>query len=76
MLHPPQEGSDRILTYGTLLDVFWEMYHTWITYGTVRRIALTLDRLDASMKKHQEKLLFWKGDTKESDRIPAKKTLV
>ena len=21
MLHPPQEGSDRILTYGTLLDV-------------------------------------------------------
>ena len=24
-----------------------------------------LDRLGASMKKHQEKLLFWKGDTKE-----------
>ena len=23
MLHPPQEGSDRILTYGTLLDVLW-----------------------------------------------------
>ena len=38
MLHPPQEGSDRILTYGTLLDVLWLMYHTWITYGTVRRI--------------------------------------
>ena len=30
---------DRILTYGTLLDVLWLMYHTWITYGTVRRIA-------------------------------------
>ena len=30
---------DRILTYGTLLDVLWWMYHTWITYGTVRRIA-------------------------------------
>ena len=39
MLHPPQEGSDRILTYGTLLDVLWQMYHPWITYGTVRRIA-------------------------------------
>ena len=24
-----------------------------------------MDRLGASMKKHQEKLLFWKGDTKE-----------
>ena len=23
MLHPPQEGSDRILPYGTLLDVLW-----------------------------------------------------
>ena len=23
MLRPPQEGSDRILTYGTLLDVLW-----------------------------------------------------
>ena len=54
MLHPPQEGSDRILTYGTLLDVLWQMYHAWITYGTVRRIASTLDRLGASMKKHQE----------------------
>ena len=32
-----------------------------------------MDRLGASMKKHQEKLRFWKGDTKESDRIPAKK---
>ena len=32
-----------------------------------------LDILGASMKKHQEKLLFWNGDTKESDRIPAKK---
>ena len=31
--------GDRILTYGTLLDVLWLMYHTWITYGTVRRIA-------------------------------------
>ena len=30
---------DRILTYGTLLDVLWQMYHAWITYGTVRRIA-------------------------------------
>ena len=30
---------DRILTYGTLLDVLWLMYHTWITYGMVRRIA-------------------------------------
>ena len=30
---------DRILTYGTLLDVLWQMYHVWITYGTVRRIA-------------------------------------
>ena len=39
MLHPPQEGSDRILTYGTLLDVLWLMYHTWITYGMVRRIV-------------------------------------
>ena len=29
---------DRILTYGTLLDVLWQMYHAWITYGTVRRI--------------------------------------
>ena len=28
MLHPPQEGSDRILTYGTLLDVLWQMYHS------------------------------------------------
>ena len=32
-------ASDRILTYGTLLDVLWQMYHAWITYGTVRRIA-------------------------------------
>ena len=31
--------ADRILTYGTLLDVLWQMYHAWITYGTVRRIA-------------------------------------
>ena len=31
--------SDRILTYGTLLDVLWQMYHPWITYGTVRRIV-------------------------------------
>ena len=31
--------TDRILTYGTLLDVLWQMYHAWITYGTVRRIA-------------------------------------
>ena len=30
--------TDRILTYGTLLDVLWQMYHPWITYGTVRRI--------------------------------------
>ena len=30
---------DRILTYGTLLDVLWQMYHAWITYWTVRRIA-------------------------------------
>ena len=35
-----------------------------------------LDRLGASMKKHQEKLLSWKGDTKASDRIPAKMSLV
>ena len=34
-----RELYDRILTYGTLLDVLWWMYHTWITYGTVRRIA-------------------------------------
>ena len=36
-----EEGTpcDRILTYGTLLDVLWQMYHAWITYGTVRRIA-------------------------------------
>ena len=33
------ETTDRILTYGTLLDVLWQMYHAWITYGTVRRIA-------------------------------------
>ena len=33
------EESDRILTYGTLLDVLWQMYHAWITYGRVRRIA-------------------------------------
>ena len=58
MLHPPQEGSDRILTYDTLLDVLWQMYHAWITYGTVRRIAQMLDRSGASMKNHQEKLLF------------------
>ena len=31
--------NDRILTYGTLLDVLWQMYHAWITYGMVRRIA-------------------------------------
>ena len=31
--------NDRILTYGTLLDVLWQMYHPWITYGTVRRIV-------------------------------------
>ena len=31
--------TDRILTYGTLLDVLWQMYHAWITYGTVRGIA-------------------------------------
>ena len=30
---------DRILTYGTLLDVLWQMYHAWITYGMFRRIA-------------------------------------
>ena len=33
------KASDRILTYGTLLDVLWQMYHPWITYGTVRRIV-------------------------------------
>ena len=39
-LHPcPLCCIDRILTYGTLLDVLWQMYHAWITYGTVRRIA-------------------------------------
>ena len=32
-------SDDRILTYGTLLDVLWYMYHAWITYGMVRRIA-------------------------------------
>ena len=31
--------DDRILTYGTLLDVLWQMYHPWITYGTVRKIV-------------------------------------
>ena len=35
----PPSCSDRILTYGTLLDVLWQMYHPWITYGTVRRIV-------------------------------------
>ena len=30
---------DRILTYSTLLDVLWQMYHPWITYGTVRMIV-------------------------------------
>ena len=34
-----KDRNDRILTYGTLLDVLWQMYHPWITYGTVRRIA-------------------------------------
>ena len=36
---PSANPTDRILTYGTLLDVLWQMYHAWITYGTVRRIA-------------------------------------
>ena len=35
----PSVTIDRILTYGTLLDVLWQMYHAWITYGTVRRIV-------------------------------------
>ena len=39
-LHEPDYSNlpDRILTYGKLLDVLWQMYHAWITYGTVRRI--------------------------------------
>ena len=38
-IQPDPIRSDRIFTYGTLLDVLWQMYHAWITYGTVRRIA-------------------------------------
>ena len=75
MLHPPQEGSDRILTYGTLLDVLWQMYHVWITYGTVRRIAQTLDRLGASMKKHQEKLLSGREIQRRVSEFQSKRTL-
>ena len=41
-----------------------------------QKVCLDVGQVGASMKKHQEKLLFWKGDTKESDRIPAKKSLV
>ena len=31
--------ANRSLAYGTLLGVLWQMFHAWITYVTVRRIA-------------------------------------
>ena len=75
MLHPPQEGSDRILTYGTLLDVLWQMYrldHLW----DGQKDCLDVGQVRCFHEETARKTTFWKGDTKESDRIPAKKSLV
>ena len=51
------------------------MYHTWITYGTVRRIALMLDRLGASMKKQKEKLLSGREIQRRVTEFQPKRTL-
>ena len=77
MLHPPQEGSDRILTYGNTsgclmvdvpcLDHLWDGQKDYLDVGQVRYF-----HEETSRKTY----LFWKGDTKESDRIPVKKNLV
>ena len=44
MSHQPQEGSNRSLAYCTLLDVLWQMYHTEITYGMLRRAILLISK--------------------------------
>ena len=75
MLHPPQEGSDRILTYGTsgclMVDVpclnhLWGGQKDYLDVGQVR----------CFYEETSRKTTFLKGDTKESDRIPVKKSLV
>ena len=44
MPHPPQEGSNRSLAYCTLLDVLWQMCHSWIMYGMLRRTILLINK--------------------------------
>ena len=58
MSHPPQEGSNRSLAYGTLLGVLWQMCHAWITYGLDRRSVQTLGKLGGTNGKYQETCLF------------------
>ena len=48
------------------LDHLWDGQKDCLDVGQVRCFHEETSR----------KLLFWKGDTKESDRIPAKKSLV
>ena len=76
MLHPPQEGSDRIFdiwhTSGCLmvdvpcLDDLWDGQKDYLDVGQVRCFHEETSRITT----------FLKGDTKESDRIPVKKILV
>ena len=58
------------------------MAHFWMSYGRCTMPGLPMRRseglLDVGQVRcfHEEtsrKLLFWKGDTKDSDTIPAKK---
>ena len=58
MSHPPQEGSNRSLAYCTLLGVLWQMCHSWITYGTVRRTVPMMGRLNGTGGKYQESCPF------------------
>ena len=41
---------NRSLAYPTLLGVLWQMCHIWITYGTVRRVFLTISKLCGARK--------------------------
>ena len=40
---------------------------------TTKKGGISLTIMGQRQTYNSEKLLFWKGDTKESDRIPAKK---
>ena len=54
MPHPPQEGSNRSLAYGALLDVLWQMYHAWITYEMLRRTILVISKSYEAKEAQQE----------------------